>query len=365
MGDGRGAQVGLAGRRGRALGPLQPGRGGRSPSPWRRGGRRGRSRLSSCRCPGQTCAHRVGLRGGSPGRPWPPTTPRPPGGGGAPGAHSHLLGIVDVGAALAAVAPAKAVVVHAVLLFPPPPPLPRLPHDGQAALHGPAGGRERTVSPSRQGGQGAPQPRGTYLARERLQLPAGSKRPVGGGHGSHQAHSPPGALPCPCSPARPPWPGQGGSQGEPAEATLVSGQWSCLKAGGHRNRGWQGLPATSLCSEQNPGTWDLSRVWECHSVLQQLRMACLKHCKIEAKKCMATNAKTHQKMGVPCLETRLPDGLRSRCRLACLTRLQGPGRHPAPEIVEASRKTLLKTPSVQTKQGLSEVTDCGPKGSPW
>ena len=201
-----------------------------------------------------------------------------------------LLGVVDVGAALATVAPAEAVVVHAVLLLPPPPPLPRLPHDGQAALHGPAGGRETAMSPCRQGGRGAPQPQGTYLARERLQLPAGSKRPVGGGARSRQAHCPPGALPSPCSPARPPQPGQGGSQGEPAEATLVSGQWSCLKAGGHRNRGWRGLPATSLCLEQSPGTWDPSRVWECRSVLQQLRTACLKHCKTEAEKCMATNA---------------------------------------------------------------------------
>lgn len=71
----------------------------------------------------------------------------------------------------------------------------------------------------------------------------------------------------------------------------------------------------------------------------------------------STNAETHQKMGVPCLETRLPDGLRSR--------LQAGLPHPAPETVEASHKTLLKTPSVQTKQGLSEVTDCGPKGGPW
>jgi len=171
-----------------------------------------------------------------------PRHPPPPrtrlGVGDAPGAHSHLLGVVDVGAALATVAPAEAVVVHAVLLLPPPPPLPRLPrlpHDGQAALHGPAGGRERAVSPCRQGGRGAPQPRGTYLARERLQLLAGSKRPVGGGAGSRQAHRPPGALLSPCSPARPPGPGQGGSQGDPAEATLVSGQWSCLRAGGHRN----------------------------------------------------------------------------------------------------------------------------------
>lgn len=215
--------------------------GGSSPSPWRRGGRRGRSRPSSCRCPGQTCAHRAGLRGGSPGQPCPRHPPPPRtrlGVGDAPGAHSHLLGVVDVGAALATVAPAEAVVVHAVLLLPPPPPLPRLPrlpHDGQAALHGPAGGRERAVSPCRQGGRGAPQPRGTYLARERLQLLAGSKRPVGGGAGSRQAHRPPGALLSPCSPARPPGPGQGGSQGDPAEATLVSGQWSCLRAGGHRN----------------------------------------------------------------------------------------------------------------------------------
>ena len=68
---------------GRSLGAAPASRRmGSSPSPWRRGGRRGRSRPSSCRFPGQTCVHRAGLRGGSPGQLWPPAAPRPPGGGG-------------------------------------------------------------------------------------------------------------------------------------------------------------------------------------------------------------------------------------------------------------------------------------------
>ena len=79
---------------------------------------------------------------------------------GAPGAHGHLLGVVDVGAVLAAVAPAEAVVVHAVLLLPPPPPLPRLPHDGQAALHGPAGEGADVREPRKDGEHPAPNPKG-------------------------------------------------------------------------------------------------------------------------------------------------------------------------------------------------------------
>lgn len=54
------------------------------------------------------------------------------------GAHGNLLRVMDIGAALATVTPAKAVVVHAVLsllLFL----LLRLPDDGQASLDGPAG----------------------------------------------------------------------------------------------------------------------------------------------------------------------------------------------------------------------------------
>lgn len=55
-----------------------------------------------------------------------------------PGAYSNLLRVMDVWAVLATVAPAEAVVVHAVLLslllF-----LPSLPDDGQAALNSPAG----------------------------------------------------------------------------------------------------------------------------------------------------------------------------------------------------------------------------------
>lgn len=58
--------------------------------------------------------------------------------GRSPGAHGHLLGVVDVGAALPAVASAEAVVVHAELWLLPPPPLPGLPHQGQAALERPA-----------------------------------------------------------------------------------------------------------------------------------------------------------------------------------------------------------------------------------
>lgn len=64
----------------------------------------------------------------------------------APGAHSHLLGVMDVGAAFTTVTPAKAVVIHAVLsllLFL----LLRLPDDSQAPLDGPAIHRERFVSP--------------------------------------------------------------------------------------------------------------------------------------------------------------------------------------------------------------------------
>lgn len=54
------------------------------------------------------------------------------------GAHGHLLRVMDIGAALATVTPAKSVVIHAVfslLLFL----LLRLPDDGQASLDGPAG----------------------------------------------------------------------------------------------------------------------------------------------------------------------------------------------------------------------------------
>lgn len=71
---------------------------------------------------------------------WPPAPPPPPGpvGRRAPGAHGHLVGVVDVGAVLAVVAPAEPVVVHAVFLLLLPPPLPCLPDDGQAALDGPA-----------------------------------------------------------------------------------------------------------------------------------------------------------------------------------------------------------------------------------
>lgn len=64
----------------------------------------------------------------------------------APGAHGHLLGVMDVGAAFTTVTPAKAVVIHAVLsllLFL----LLRLPDDSQAPLDGPATHRERFVSP--------------------------------------------------------------------------------------------------------------------------------------------------------------------------------------------------------------------------
>ena len=80
---------------------------------------------------------------------------------------------------LAAVAPAKAVVVHAVLLPRPALPLPGLPHDGQAALHGPA--VDSKVGGEVEGAREPPpvKPEGcTYLASERLQLPAGSGRPV-------------------------------------------------------------------------------------------------------------------------------------------------------------------------------------------
>lgn len=228
-----------------------------------------------------------GSEGWSLGQPWPHAAPGPPWGGGAPGAHGHLLRVVNVGTALATVAPAEAVVVHAVLLLPPSSPLPRLPHDGQAALHGPARGRERAVSPSRPGGRGAPQPRGTYLARERLQLPAGSMRPVGGEAGSLQAHRP-GLCPPPAH--QPGHPGQGR---EEAKGSRQRPPW-CLASGPASKRvvtgTGGGLPATSLCLEQSPGTWDPSGVSECHSVLQQLRRTCLKHCKIEAKKRMATNA---------------------------------------------------------------------------
>ena len=127
-----------------------------SPSPWRRGGRRGRSRLSSCRCPGQTCKREGRTERLRPGSPAP--TPHPQGRqGGAPGAHGHLLGVVDVGAVLAAVAPTKAVVVHAVLLLPLPPPLPRLPDDGQAALDGPAEDKAEAREPG-SGGRAHPSP---------------------------------------------------------------------------------------------------------------------------------------------------------------------------------------------------------------
>ena len=270
-------------------------------------------------------------------------------GWGAPGAHGHLLRVVNVGTSLATVAPAEAVVVHAVLLLPPPPPLPRLPHDGQAALHGPARGRERAVSPSRPGARGPP-PRGTYLARERLQLPAGSMRPVGGGAGSLQAHPP---RLCPPPAHRPGHPGQGR---EEAKGSRQRPPW-CPASGPASKRvvtgTGGGLPATSLCLEQSPATLDPSGVSECHSVLQQLRTACLKHYKIEAKKRMATNAEILHKSRNPA-EDGCP---RLKTRMACLT------RHPAPETVEVPRKTLLKAPSAQTKQSLSEVTDCGPKGS--
>lgn len=177
-----------------------------------------------------------GSEGWSLGQPWPHAAAGPPGGGGAPGAHGHLLRVVNVGTALATVAPAKAVVVHAVLLLPPSPPLPRLPHNGQAALHGPARGRERAVSPSRPGGQGPPTPR--HIPGQGAAAAAGRVHAACGRRGWVTPGPPPGALPSSCSPAQPPRPGQGRSQGEPAEATPVSGQWSCLKAGDHRNRRW-------------------------------------------------------------------------------------------------------------------------------
>lgn len=66
-----------------------------------------------------------------------PSSPRRPAGR-SPGTHGHLLGVVDVGALLAAVAPAKTVVVHAVFRLLPAPPLPGLSDDGQTALQGPA-----------------------------------------------------------------------------------------------------------------------------------------------------------------------------------------------------------------------------------
>lgn len=166
-----------------------------SPSPWRRGGRRGRSRLSSCRCPGQTCKREGRTERLRPGSPAP--TPHPQGRqGGAPGAHGHLLGVVDVGAVLAAVAPTKAVVVHAVLLLPLPPPLPRLPDDGQAALDGPAEDKAEAREPgSREAGPTPAPPPGTYLARERLQLPAGSSRPGGERRGHPRPSAQGSALP--------------------------------------------------------------------------------------------------------------------------------------------------------------------------
>lgn len=150
---------------------------GHSPSPWTPCGRRGKSHPSSCTCPGQTCGRtQEGVRrawedrGRAP-RPWAQ-------GGRAPGAHGHFVGVMDVGALLAAVAPAEAVVVHAVLLLPLPL-LPGLPDDGQAALHGPAAGAEgaREPEPSRE--PPWPPRLGTYLARERLQLLGGSTRPAG------------------------------------------------------------------------------------------------------------------------------------------------------------------------------------------
>lgn len=64
----------------------------------------------------------------------------------APGAHGHLLRVMDVGAAFATVTSAKAVVIHAVLsflLFL----LLRLPDDSQTPLDGPAIHRKRFVSP--------------------------------------------------------------------------------------------------------------------------------------------------------------------------------------------------------------------------
>lgn len=119
------------------------GHGGGSPSPWTHGGRRGMSRLSSCTCPGETCANeRNRVRGAGVGRDLCGPRPR-----GSPGAHGHLVGVVDVGTVLAVVAPAEAVVVHAVFLLLLPPPLPRLPDDGQAALHGPAVDRAEVREP--------------------------------------------------------------------------------------------------------------------------------------------------------------------------------------------------------------------------
>lgn len=85
---------------------------------------------------------------------------------------------MDIGAALATVTPAKAVVIHAVLsllLFL----LLRLPDDGQASLDGPAVYRERFVSPRVSRESLPSQPQGTHLAKERLQLVAGSSRPTG------------------------------------------------------------------------------------------------------------------------------------------------------------------------------------------
>lgn len=98
--------------------------------------------------------------------------------GRAPGAHGHLLRVMDIGAALATVTPAKSVVIHAVfslLLFL----LLRLPDDGQASLDGPAVHKERFVSPRVSREPLPSQPQGTHLAKERLQLVAGSNRPTG------------------------------------------------------------------------------------------------------------------------------------------------------------------------------------------
>lgn len=84
---------------------------------------------------------------------------------------------MDIGAALATVTPAKAVVIHAVLsllLFL----LLRLPDDGQASLDGPTVHRERFVSPRVSREPLPSQPQGTHLAKERLQLVTGSSRPV-------------------------------------------------------------------------------------------------------------------------------------------------------------------------------------------